>query len=444
MKNKRRDFLKLTGLTGLGLAGGIFPGLAAGAVNATEEYGYGFNENHLGDMMPDDDDISIIGLYGKWANSLIANKTPSFSFRNKSWKKVDNWRKAAKRRLMERLAMPDIGGVPEVTVHKQYTYDGLHIEEISWQLPYGRPTEAIVLKPANASGPLPGILALHDHAGNKYLGARKIARTTDELPPFLEYHYGHYYEKMAWANQVAKRGYVVLVPDAFAFGSRRVWLKDVPERLRQGLNDNGLRKDLNDNEPEDPKNIAAYNKWAADHAATMAKSLFSAGTTWPGVFLAEDQKALDVLCARKDVDPNKIGCGGLSGGGLRTVMIAGVDPRIKCAVPVGFMTTWKDFIMYKSFTHTWMAYVPLLPNELDFPEIIGLRAPLPTLVLNNSEDQLFTPSEMQRADDILKEVFTKAGAADRYKASFHPGLHKFDVNMQTEAFEWFDRWLKNA
>ena len=56
----------------------------------------------------------------------------------------------------ERLATPDIGGIPVVTVKKQYTYDGLHIEELSWKLPYGRPTDAILLKPANASGPLPG------------------------------------------------------------------------------------------------------------------------------------------------------------------------------------------------------------------------------------------------------------------------------------------------
>ena len=37
----------------------------------------------------------------------------------------------------------------------------------------------------------------------------------------------------------------------------------------------------------------------------MAKSLFSAGTTWPGVFFAEDQKALDILCSRDDVDANR-------------------------------------------------------------------------------------------------------------------------------------------
>ena len=109
---------------------------------------------------------------------------------------------------------------------------------------------------------------------------------------------------------------------------------------------------------------------------------------------------------------------------------------------MGFMTTWKDLILHKSYTHTWMTYVSLLPNELDFPEILGLRAPLPTLVLNNTNDSLFTLSEMQQADKILAEVYKKAGAESHYKCSFYPGPHKFDTKMQTEAFTWFDYWLK--
>ena len=246
-------------------------------------------------------------------------------------------------------------------------------------------------------------------------------------------HQLNYYEDAAWANEVAKRGYVVLVSDAFPFASRRVLLQDVPEHLRAGLNDD---------DPDNPENIKAYNNWAADHEHIMAKSLFSAGTTWPGVFFAEDRKALDILCARPDVDAARVGCGGLSGGGMRTVFMGGLDPRIKCAVCVGFMTTWKEFILDKSFTHTWMTYVPVLPNELDFPEILGLRVPLPTLVLNDEQDGLYTLAEMKRADNILREVFKKAKAEDKYACSYYPGPHKFDRKMQSEAFNWFDKWLK--
>ena len=426
MKNNRREFLKITGIAGVALAGASIVSACTSA-----------NDKSISQIAsisdPNDKELSIIGLYGPWAASEMAKELPRLSFRRKEWTNVETWSKTARKRLVERLAIPNLGEIPKVTVKKKYSYDGLYIEEISWQLPYGRPTEAILLKPMNAKGPLPGILAFHDHGLDKYHGKVKLVQTSDKRDPIIEAHQKEYYSSRGWANEIAKRGYVVLVSDAFTFASRRVKLEDVPGHMRDGL-------DYKD--PEKLENIQAYNKWAAQHEHVMAKSLFSAGTTWPGMFLAEDLKSLDILCARMDVDANRIGCAGLSGGGVRTLYMSAVDTRIKCSVPVGFMTTTNDMVLNKSFTHTWMAFTPLLPKELDFAEIIGLRAPLPTLVLNNIDDPLFTLSEMKNADKILREVYNKAGVDDHYKCSFHPGLHKFDENMQEEAFDWFDRWLK--
>jgi dienelactone hydrolase len=382
---------------------------------------------------------NMIGSYGPWAASLLGDGPAALSYRNPQWSDVEAWRPLARQRLMERLAQPELGDMPQVTVRRRFIYDGLHVEELAWQLPYGPPSEAIFLKPASAasaasaSGRLPAVLALHDHAGNKYFGRLKIARATDERHPLMVEHHAQYYGGVAWANELARRGYAVLVPDAFPFASRRVLLKDVPEEIREGLTDE---------EPEKVENIAAYNRWAAQHESIMAKSLLCAGTTWPGVWLAEDRRALDILCARQDVDRERVGCGGLSGGGMRTVFLGGTDPRIRCAVCAGMLTTWRDFLLYKSYTHTWMVYVPLLPRDLDYPEILGLRAPLPTLVQNNVQDELFTLSEMERAADILRQVYAKAGAADAYRCTFYPGPHKFDRAMQAEAFDWFDHWLQ--
>jgi dienelactone hydrolase len=428
--NNRRAFLKLSGMSALGLMASesLISCVKSGSKNDVLS-----DIPSVSNLNPIDmNDINLIGPYGPWAVSLTEGKLPSLSYRNKDFTDIDQWRNIARGRLIERLGIPNLGGVPKVTVKKKSTFDGLSIEEISWQLPYGRPTEAIVLKPENATGKLPGILAFHDHGGNKYFGKQKITRIGKQHPVIVE-HQRDGYSGLAWANEVAKRGYVVMVSDAFPFESRRVLLSDVPEVIRKGTKDSTA---------DTRESIEAYNDWAGQHEHIMAKSLFSAGTTWPGVFFAEDQKALDVLCAREDVDAAKIGCGGLSGGGMRTVFMGGLDERIKCAVCVGFMTTWKDFILHKSFTHTWMTYVPILPNELDFPEILGLRAPLPTLVLNDIDDDLYTMPEMQRADNILKEVYTKANAADRYACSYYPGPHKFDADMQIEAFAWFDKWLK--
>lgn len=372
-------------------------------------------------------DKSIIGKYGIWAINLQKECLPFFSLRRKEWRSIEQWRQAARKRTIERLSVPEYYGRSDVKVNNQYQYDGLHVEELSWRLPYGRPTEAVLLKPAKARKPLPGILAFHDHAGNKYFGKEKITRTDDLQNPYIQSHQQIYYDGNAWANEIAKRGYVVLVTDAFLFGSRRILLEDVPFCLTQGL--------CGDTD------IDSYNKWSVQHEHNVAKSLFSAGTTLPGVFVGEDLTALDILCSRKDVDNSRIGCGGLSAGGLRTVFAAGLDSRIKCAVCVGFMTTWRDLTLFKSYKHTWMTYVPLLPNDLDFPEILGLGVPMPTLVINSEGDDLFTLNEMKNADKILKSIFKKANSSEKYYGSFYPGPHKFGREMQEEAFCWFDRWL---
>ena len=81
---------------------------------------------------------SIIGHYGPWAASLVEDPA-LLSFRRDEWSDLEEWRDIAGRKMLELLGPPDTGGVPKVSILKKYQYDGLDIEEMSWQLPYGRP-----------------------------------------------------------------------------------------------------------------------------------------------------------------------------------------------------------------------------------------------------------------------------------------------------------------
>jgi dienelactone hydrolase len=377
---------------------------------------------------------NMTGAYGPWlADEVLGSQPGRLSLRSNQFGQLNSWRTTARKRVLECMGPVDLGGIPEVRVDGTTTYDGLDIEFLSWQLPMGPRTEAVYLRPAGVKKPLPAILGLHDHGGNKFLGWRKIVRTDDAPWAVQAKHQENYYSGLGWANEIAKRGYAVLVHDTFPFASRRVRVADVAPRLKG----TGV-----DPEPSDADGIAKYNAFAGQHEHIMEKSLLSAGTTWPGVYVVEDQRALDVLLSRPGVIPERAGCAGLSGGGMRTVFLAGLDDRIRCAVAVGFMTTWKDFLFDKCFTHTWMAYVPLLPKDLDFPEILALRAPKATMVLNCNDDPLYTLSEMKRADAMMAQIFRFAQASDKYRCNFYPGGHKFDKEMQADAFAWFDQHLK--
>ena len=393
---------------------------------------------------------TTIGIYGPWAASLAAGGPLELSLRRGRFKSIAAWRKKALAKALELVAAPADSKMSDVRVGRRYEYDGLSFEEISWQLQAGPRTEAVFVKPAGARGRLPAVLALHDHGGQKYFGYKKIVRTGPHMHPVIAAHQKGDYEDTAWVNEIAKRGYAVLAHDTFAFGSRRVLYKDVLDAIvgksstlhQQSGEISPRRGGRKEPRIADAGAIAEYNSFAGAHESVMAKSLFCAGTTWPGVTFSEDKRALDYLLSRKDVDPSRVACCGLSGGGLRTVYLAGLDHRVKAAVCVGFMSTWRDFLLYKTWTHTWMTYTPLMPKYLDFPEIFALRAPLPSLVLSCTEDPLYTVPEMKRADSILKAVFKKAGAPGNYRTVFYPGGHKFDRAMQRDAFDWLESLLR--
>ena len=378
---------------------------------------------------------NMIGAYGPSADRILGKGPAALSYRQPRFTDLESWRAEAKAKARELVAQPDSGGAPQAEVVGRLALDGVEVERLRWELPYGPATEAVFLKPEGSKGPLPGVLALHDHGGNKYFGYRKIADDGEPLHPMLEDHRARGYSGRAWANELARRGYAVLCHDTFSFASRRVRVADVPEPIRW----DGARDVTAEEHQQD---IDSYNQWAGKHENIMAKSLHSAGTTWPGMYVSDDQRALDLLCARPEVDAARLGCCGLSGGGVRSAYLGGLDDRIACAIVVGMMTTWRDLLLYKCWTHTWMFWASLLPKYLDYPEVFGLRVPRPAMVLNNTEDPLFTLSEMERADGILREVYQKAGVPERYACNFHPGTHKFDQTMQEEAFAWFDRWLK--
>jgi dienelactone hydrolase len=319
-----------------------------------------------------------------------------------------------------------------VRVESRRRQDGLLVEHLSWAMPWGPRARAIFMRPHDAPGRLPAMLGLHDHSGFKAMGFAKIAAPSARVHPRLQRHYEKVYDGRPWLNDLAKRGYAVLAHDGFLFGSRRQDRAGLQTVARFG------RPPL----PRSSASIDAYNAWAYQYENVLARSIFCAGLTLPGLSFVEDRIALDVLAARRDVDAKRIACGGLSGGGRRSVLLAALDDRIAASVTVGFMSTWRDFAANRSHAHSWEVYVPALPRLLDFPDILTLRMPAPTLVQSLRGDHLFSYPEMQRAHRKLREAFRLAGASHALKEHVYSGPHRFSIAMQDDAFAWLDEQFR--
>jgi hypothetical protein len=137
----------------------------------------------------------------------------------------------ARRNAKERLRFTIAGEEPQdIRIGRTWISDGVHGEEISWRIGFGPRTEGFVLRPAAGGGRLPGVVALHDHGHFKFFGKEKIADGPDGCPAPLVGFRQTYYGGRAYANLLARAGFVVLVHDTFLWGSRKFPLEIMPDR----------------------------------------------------------------------------------------------------------------------------------------------------------------------------------------------------------------------
>jgi dienelactone hydrolase len=320
-----------------------------------------------------------------------------------------------------------------------WEHDGVAGEELSWSVGYGPRTTAWVLKPAGARARLPGIVALHDHGGFKWFGKEKIARGPEPPPEFLADGYHNvYYGGRAYANALAREGFVVLVHDTFLWGSRRFPQQVMPDwapRALRGMAAEGATESWL------PSEVESYNFSATQHEHVIEKYCNLLGTTMAGVVAYEDRIAVNVLRARPDVDASRLGCIGLSGGGNRAALLQATHAGIGAAVVVGLMSTYPGLLDHNVVSHTWMLFPNGWSRYGDWPDLAGCRAPSPLLVQYDIGDELFTVDGMQAAHARLGEIYAGVGRSDGYTGEFYPGPHKFDLEMQSAAFAWLRRRL---
>jgi dienelactone hydrolase len=332
-------------------------------------------------------------------------------------------------------------GPAAVKVERRWSAEGLAGEEVSYSVGYGPRTRAWVIKPADADGPLPGVLALHSHDGFKYYGKEKIADGPEPTPAVIAALRSGYYQGRAFANDLARQGFVVLVPDVFGWGSRRFPMEEMPP-LIQRLGELSAGTAPPDTVPgEVPGNIARYNAAAWHHEHLVEKYCGLLGTTLAAVVACEDRLALQYLRLRPDTTDHAASIG-LSGGGCRSALLrATTGDELTAAVVVGMMASYDSLLDHNVIDHTWMLLPAGLAARADWPDLAACRAPAPLLIQYNREDALFPMAGARAAHDRITAHYAVAGAPDAYTGRFYAGPHKFDAAMQRDAFAWLKAQL---
>jgi dienelactone hydrolase len=326
----------------------------------------------------------------------------------------------------------------QVKVEGAWQQDGLAGEELSWGVGFGPRAHAFFLRPEGAQGPLPAVLALHDHGGFKWCGKEKIAQGPGEAPEMIRRYWTQYYGGRAWANALAKQGFAVLIHDTFLWGSRRFSWEEMPLQVREGAKALLVQNSVEEGTPPE---VSLYHLACQEHEHLVAKYLNLLGTCLAGAVSREDRIAFNYLLSRPEVDPGRAGCLGLSGGGNRSVLLRATHPGVRAAGVVGLMSSYEGLLDHNVMNHTWMFFPTNWSRQGDWPDIAACRAPLPLLVQYDQQDELFTPAGMRAADERLRAHYREAGAENAYTGQFYPGPHKFDLEMQEKAFGWFKEKL---
>lgn len=362
---------------------------------------------------------------------IQSQRTTNFplSFLNPQFGDLKGWKRTARAKLLDLLQYaPEPCGANAELVESKDEGDYIR-EKVYFNTTPDLRIPAYVLVPKNVQLPAPAVVALHDHGGFYLWGKEKLVATAEEHPALTDFKKTAYAGRSI-ASELARRGYVVLVIDMFYWGERRMLLdEDAIDWRHPNM---GITRER----------IAAFNRRAGENEQLVGRTIFSAGFTWAGTIFWDDIRSVDYLASRLEVDANRIGCVGLSVGGLRSCHLAALDDRIKAAVVVGWMCSFPKQIK-KHIRHTigHTKLVPGLYRHLDYPDVASLAMPTPLLVINGSKDALFEPGGVNEAFDKLRACYRKAGHEEKLRTRLYDTPHEFNAAMQQEAWEWFKRWL---
>jgi dienelactone hydrolase len=351
------------------------------------------------------------------------------SYLNPRFRSLKNWKKISRARLLDLLhySPPPCPPAPE-TVERVDCGEYVR-EKVRFNTTPDVRVPAFVLVPKNISRPAPAIVALHDHGGFYLWGKEKIVEMPNEHPVLTEFKRQSYGGKSI-ATELVRQGYVVVVIDMFYWGERRMLLDDDPADWRE--RQASLTRER----------IQAFNSRAGQSEQLVGRTIYSAGFTWPGVMFWDDVRTVDYLLTRPDVDKRRIGCVGLSVGGLRSCHLAALDDRIRAAVVVGWMASFPTQLR-RHVRHTigFTKVVPGLYQQLDYPDVASLAMPTPLLVINGSKDSLFDLGGVNASFDKLRACYAKAGVPEHFRARLYDTPHEFNTEMQAEAWAWLKQWI---
>lgn len=164
---------------------------------------------------------------------------------------------------------------------------------------------------------------------------------------------------------------------------------------------------------------------------------FARHTIWDAM------RALDYLVSRPEVDAQRIGCTGNSGGGTMTAYLSALDDRIKVAAPSCYLTNWKSLLETIGPQDAEQNLSPWLADGLDQPDFVLAFAPKPMLMMSAIRD-FFPIAGARQTFREGKRIYGLLGADEKFQMVEADDGHGYSLPRRLAAYRWMNRWLKGV
>jgi len=293
---------------------------------------------------------------------------------------------------------------PHPRITETVTMDGYSRQHIEIDTEPGVIMTLYALIPNAGRPPYPVVITPHGHSSGGKLAVTGVRDHPDVAATIDQHNYDY-------GLQFVREGFIVFAPDARGFGERQ-------ELASKG-------------------NILASScQWINNMAMPL-------GQTVTGMWTWDLHRLIDYVETRDDCDATRLGCAGLSGGGLQTLWATALDERIRCAVVSGYLYGYKESLL-DQHQNCSCNYVPHLYEYVDMGDIGALIAPRPLLVETGKRDGLNGASGLANVESqmaIIRRAYRLLGRDDLVYHDVFEGEHRWNG---VEAIPWMKRHLMDA
>lgn len=303
---------------------------------------------------------------------------------------------AARQTALRAKFVEAIGGFPEKTplnakVVGTLKRDGYRVEKVIYE---SRPEHHVTanLYVPEGNGPFPGVLMPLGHSQN------------GKAAEYMQ----------RGAILLARNGFVALVYDPIGQGERSQLLDNLGNPAIKGS--------------------------TSEHTMVgVGALLVGRGTAsyriWDGI------RSLDYLASRPEVNPQKLGCTGCSGGGTLTSYLMALDDRIAAAAPSCYLTSLERLFATLGPQDAEQNITGQVALGLDHADYVFLRAPKPTIILASTRD-FFDIKGTWDTFREAKRVYTKLGFPERVELIEADNTHGYPKSHREAMARFFSRWLR--